>query len=989
MENENLIAVIGMSGRFPQAETIDDLWRNLLSGKECIQHFTKEELKESGIPLKELEEEGYVMAKGVIGSPNAFDTAFFDYTAREALIMDPQARVFLEETWKAIEDSGNAISRFKGRVSVYAGSGMNTYILRALQKDLVQQYDDFDIMMGSDKDLLSTRVSYKLNLTGPSISVQSTCSTSLVAVHLACQGLLSGDCDMAVAGGVSVSYPLKQGYKYRKGTIFSETGHCRPFEAHSDGTIFSDGVGVVILKRLEDALRDKDDIYGVIRGIAVNNDGSNKVSFTAPSPVGQAQVIRDCLALANVPVETIQYVEAHGSGTEIGDLLEIKAISQVYGELSTKRNFCALGSIKSNLGHLNTASGIAGLIKALLILKHKTIPPMANFNQENEQLNLKDSQFYINCQPVSLRTAETARVAVSSFGIGGTNAHAIIEEAPMKKEVSEIKGKSYIFPFSAKTQVSLFLTINKFISCLEDMEDSSLGRIAGTLQTGREFFGIRKAVVSADKEDLIIKLRNVLKTKNAVKSSRKQVYFLVTGQGSQYVNMAKGLYESIGMFKEIVDKGIELIKKKYHENLFEILYPKEKDDTYCNTLMNDTQHSQPLLFLVSYAFGRYLMSLGIWPDKIVGHSLGEYVGACLAGVMSFENGLDIVYHRGKYLQSAQRGKMLAVKVSLESIKEFKLKDVYISVVNAPESIVIGGSFEAIAEAEKILASHDIIFQPLHTSHAFHTPMMQEAAEHFGEYLQKFTLKDPDISLISNVTGQEVKAGQLCNSSYWKEHIVNPVLFSKSIEHLLEGEEAVFVEIGSGRALIELAKQQRNSKNHVFIDMLPGRYYRQSQYNFFLEKLAILWELNIPVDFESFLETDYYKLHLPAYCFDRQEFSLLELKQNVPDKTEEIYKEKISFHVDLNRDGITTQYMEPQDEVEELLLKLLKENTGMGNIGVLDNFFELGLSSLSAGHYAMLIKESIDLDIEIRSIIESGCVAKLAEIVASELLLVSE
>lgn len=989
MENENLIAVIGMSGRFPEAESVDALWENLLSGKECIRHFTKEELEESGIPLKELEAEGYVMAKGMIDAPNAFDNAFFDYTAREAMIMDPQSRIFLEEAWKAIEDSGNIVSRFKGRISVYAGSGMNTYLLRALQKGLATQYDDFEIMLGSDKDLLSTRVSYKLNLTGPSLSVQSTCSTSLVAVHLACQGLLSGDCDMALAGGVSVSYPQKQGYQYRKGMIFSESGHCRPFEAHSDGTIFSDGVGVVILKRLEDAIRDKDGIYGVIRGTAVNNDGNNKVGFTAPSPVGQAQVIRDCLLLADVPVESIQYVEAHGTATEIGDLLEIQAISQVYGELSSRQGFCALGSIKSNVGHLNTASGVAGLIKALLILKYKTIPPMAGFAQENRQLNLQDSQFYINRQPIPLKISETARVAVSSFGIGGTNAHVIMEEAPKQKAGSEKKNKYHIFPFSAKTQVSLFLIIDKFISWLEGEGAASPRDIAGTLQTGRELFGIRKAVVSADKEDLILKLRNILKTENAVKSSRKPVYFLVTGQGSQYVNMAKGLYESVEMFKKIMDEGFEIIKERYQENLFEILYPAEENLVQSQTLIEDTQYSQPLLFLVSYALGRYLMFLGILPAQIVGHSLGEYVGACLAGVMTFEDGLDIVYQRGKCLQRAQRGKMIAVKASLERIKELELPGVHVCVVNAPESTVIGGSFEAVAEAEKILATHYITCRPLKTSHAFHTPMMEEAAERFGEYLQRFDLKDPDIPLISNVTAKEVQKGQLCHASYWKEHIRKPVLFSQSVKQLLDGEEAVFIELGSGRTLIELARQQKSGKNHVFVDMLPGSYYRQSQYCFFLEKLSTLWELKIPVDFEAFQEEECYRQHLPSYCFDRQEFSLLDIERGASDKGDTNCDNKVCFQVDLHRDGITAQYMEPGDEVEELLLNLLQENIGTGNVGVLDDFFELGLSSLSASHYAMLIKERIDLDIEIRSIIESGCVAKLAEIVAGELLSASE
>lgn len=988
-ENENQIAVIGMSGRFPQAESIDKLWQNLLEGKECIQHFSKEELEECGIPREELEAENYVGAKGIIEDANSFDVKFFDYTAKEAMIMDPQARVFLEEAWKAIEDSGNAISQLKGRASVYAGAGMNTYLLRGMQRGVLQQYDDFDIMMGSDKDLLATRVAYKLNLTGPSLTVQSTCSTSLVAVHLACQGLISGDCDMALAGGVSLSYPIKQGYQYRNGMIFSKSGQCRPFEAHSDGTVFSDGVGIVVLKRLEDAIRDKDAIYGVIKGTAINNDGNNKAGFTAPSPVGQAQVIRDCLNIADVSVESIQYVEAHGTGTEIGDSLEIKAISQVYGEETDKKNFCAIGSIKSNVGHLNTASGIAGLIKALLVLKHKKIPPMANFNQENEQLNLKYSQFYINRETVPLKKDEIARVAVSSFGIGGTNAHVIIEEAPATKEIDS-KKNYYFFPFSAKTQESLFKNMEQITNWLKYKDDSILGNMAMTLQTGRECFAVRKTFVSADKEELLSQLHNASLEGKAKRSVTKPIYFLVTGQGSQYVNMAKNLYENVAKIREIMDQGAELILEKYAIDLLKILYPDEGNYTLSKDLITETEYAQPLIFLVSYALGRYLMSIGIRPDKIIGHSLGEYVGACLADVMSFETGLDIVYWRGKYIQNAQRGKMIAVKASLDRVKELRLNDVFVSVVNAPEAIVLGGDFEAIEGAKKVLEAEGISFQPLQTSHAFHTPIMQEAASNFEKYIRSFPLKDPNITLISNVTAEEIKKGQLSNPKYWREHIVNPVLFSQSITQLLVGEEAIFIEIGSGRTLIDLARQQEQGKNHIFMDLLPNRYYKQNQYEFFLKQLAKLWELGVAIDFEACFGKENYKVHMPTYCFDRQEFSFLDSMVQVAiteEKSSNI--SKLSFSMNLSREGISTQLVEPRDEVEKVLLELLKENMGINNIGVFDNFFELGLSSLSASQYALLLKEKIDVDIQIKSIIEAGCVAELSEAVTLKLLAVLE
>ncbi|EHJ51803.1 type I polyketide synthase [Streptococcus macacae] len=983
MEDENLIAVVGMSGRFPQADSIDKLWENLLMGKECLQHFTREELLDEGIAQEDIDSDNYVKVKGIIDSPNAFDTEFFEYTVKESMLMDPQARVFMEEVWKAIEDSGHAVSQYKGKIGVYAGSGMNTYLLRAMQRGLLDQYEDFDIMLGSDKDLLSTRVSYKLNLTGPSVSIQSTCSTSLVSVHFACQGLLSGDCDIAVAGGVSISYPIKQGYKYRDGMIFSKTGSCQPFEAKSDGTVFSDGVGVVVLKRLEEAIADGDDIYGVIKGTAINNDGNDKVGFTAPSVSGQSEVIKDCLDIADVAAESIQYIETHGTATEIGDLLEIKALSQVYDEETSRKNFCAIGSIKSNLGHLNTASGIAGFIKCLLILKHGIIPPMANFDKENEKLNLKDSHFFINHHPIELDKNELARIAISSFGIGGTNAHVILEEAPLLKKNVDHQISKQIFPFSAKTPKSLTKNMEKLADWLSTNTETNLMDVAKTLQTGRESFGLRQAIVSESIKELESKINQSLEERKPVKVKKRPIYFLVTGQGSQFINMARDLYENVTVFKNIVDKGMRILQEKYHENFLAILYP-DKSINESQETINNTKYAQPLLFIISYALGRYLMSLGVQPSKIIGHSLGEYVGACLAGVMTFEEGLDIIYWRGHYLQNAEHGKMISVRASVENLKELHLENVYVSAVNGPRSTVLGGDYDSIAKAEKILTAHQILYQSLQTSHAFHTPIMKNAAKEFRSYLEKYELKDPIIDLISNTTAQSVQKGQLSDSSYWEKHIINPVLFSSSVQHLLAEEEAIFIEIGSGRTLIELTKQQDLAKKHLFIDMLPGRYSKENQYTFFIERLAALWELGLEIDFEKFQNKEARKVHLPTYHFDQQEFSLLSLGNNVP-KKEKADNNIVNYSTNISRNGISADYAEPENEIEELLLKLLKENVGIENIGVLDNFFELGLSSLLASQYAVSIKESIDLDIEIQSIIEAGCVSSLSETVMDKLI----
>ncbi len=982
MENENLIAIIGMSGRFPKADSIDELWKNLLDNKECLERFSDEELKKSGVSEEDIESGDYVGVKGVIDSPTEFDSEFFGYTARESMIIDPQARVLLEETWKAIEDSGNLVSDFEGRVGVYAGAGMNTYILRAIMKGVAGQYDDFDIMLGSDKDLLATRVAYKLNLTGPSLTVQSTCSSSLVAVHLACQGLLSGDCDMAVAGGVSLAFPTEQGYKYRKGMIFSKSGHCRPFEEHSDGTIFSDGVGVIVLKRLEDAMEDKDDIYGVIRATAVNNDGNSKVGFTAPSPVGQAQVIRDCMELADVSADEIRYVETHGTATEIGDLLEVKAISNVYEDYTDKKGFCALGSVKSNIGHLNTASGISGLIKALLVLKNGVIPAMPDFGKENEALKLDLTPFYINKKNEKIEKDGNTKVAVSSFGIGGTNAHVIMQEPPKREEAAGKKDEKYIFPFSAKSSNSLFEGMENIADWLENSDVTDIGKVAATLQRGRENFGMRSALVAGSKEELIAGLRASAEGKRFVKASSKPVYFLITGQGSQYIDMAKDLYENVDHIRNIIDEGIGYIRDNYGEDLHKILYPSEEEKESAKEIINNTEFAQPLIFMVAYALGSYLMSCGVEPDKIIGHSLGEYVGACLAGVMSFEDGIDIVYHRGKILQSAQRSRMLAVKLGLDEVRKLGLEGVYVSTVNAPEAVVLGGTFENIDRAKEILDSKKIMSQVLSTSHAFHTPIMAEAAEKFKEYLEKFELKDPEIEIISNTTGEPAESGQLSKAEYWREHIVNPVLFAKGIRHLLDGKDAIFVELGCGKTLINLTKQQNDGRDHVYVDLLPGKYHKQSHYDYFLEKTALLWECGAVSKCEFDNSGRFNKIHMPTYRFDRKNYSLLDL---AGEEVRADSSKAVKIETGINRESVEAQLVEPRDEVEELLLNLLKENTGVGNIGVLDNFYEIGFSSLSASQYAMMIKDAIQLDVEIREIIEAGNIAALSEIVTGKLL----
>jgi acyl transferase domain-containing protein len=639
------IAIIGMAGRFPGASTIEVLWQKLRDGVESVSVFSDDELKAAGIDPALLSNPDYVKASAVLDDIELFDTAFFGLSPREADITDPQHRLFLECAWEALENAGYDPQRYPGAIGVFAGVGMSSYATNNVQldRDFIGTAEDYQAQIGNQKDFLSTRVAYKFNLKGPSITVQSACSTSLVAVHLACQSLISGDSDIALAGGVSIRVPQRVGYLYQPGGVISPDGHCRAFDVRAQGTVVGNGVGIVVLKRLEDALADGDCIQAIIKGSAVNNDGSLKVGYMAPSVDGQAKVIRAAQQIAEVEPETIGYIETHGTGTALGDPIEIAALTQAFQARTQQKGFCAIGSLKTNIGHLDVAAGVAGLIKATLALRHRQIPPSLHFERPNPSIDIASSPFYVNTTLTDWQTKGTPRRAgVSAFGIGGTNAHVILQESPPIEEVSESRPWQLIV-LSARTDTALERATANLANYLRRNPASSLADTAYTLQLGRRAFNHRRVVVCRDLADAVATLEQRTPQLTATIDTHDcPIVFMFPGGSAQYVNMGRELYQSEAVFREQIDCCVELLRPHLQLDLRRVLYPSEERVEDATAQLRSTAVGLPALFATEYALAKLWMSWGIRPQAMIGHSLGEYVAACLSGVISLGDALAMV-----------------------------------------------------------------------------------------------------------------------------------------------------------------------------------------------------------------------------------------------------------------------------------------------------------------------------------------------------------
>jgi len=872
--NVNGIAIIGMSGRFPGARNVEEFWQNLLAGVESISFFSDEELAASGVDAAAVRSDPrYVAGRGIVKDPEWFDAGFFQISDREAEIIDPQQRLFLEASWEALEHAGYDPATVKGYVGVYAGkSGSSYYLTNVFSRpELLGMFSNLGFATG-DKDYLATRVAYKLNLKGPAMSVATACSTSLVAVCQACQALLCYQCDLALAGGVSVTFPQIRAY-LPDGGMLSSDGHCRPFDSQATGTNFSDGLGIVVLKRLAEALQDGDRIYAVIKGFALNNDGSAKVGFAAPSVDGQAEVIALALAQAGIEPGTISYVETHGTATPLGDPIEIAGLAKAFGAGKSQPGSCAIGSVKGNLGHLDAAAGVTSLIKTALALKHKVLPPSINFVAPNPKIDFANSPFAVNARLTEWKASSTPRRAgVSNFGVGGTNAHVVLEEAPLAPSSNPARDWQLLL-LSARTPSALDTATANLREHLKQNPELNLADVAWTLQTRRHAFDHRRMLVCRNLADAVEALEERTHKRvmtEEAKVRNRSIVFMFPGQGSQYVNMGADLYRSERLFRETIDKCSEILAPQLGIDLRAVLFPAAGGEKAAEELLIQTRITQPALFVIEYALATLWTSWGIKPRAMIGHSVGEYVAACLAGVFTLEDALGIVAGRAKLVQAQPGGAMLAVRLPEKELIPLLNGSLSIAAINSPKLSVASGPFEAVAELEAQLKSQGVASRRLQTSHAFHSAMMDPVLEPLIALLKKVQFRKPSIPYLSNVSGTWITDREATDPGYWAHHVREAVRFADGAGELLKEPETILLEVGSGQTLCSLVNQHSaKTATHLVVPSLssPGEEMPS-----LLAALGKLWLAGTQVDWAGvYGHQKRSHIVLPTYPFERKRY----------------------------------------------------------------------------------------------------------------------
>ncbi len=892
--NQEAVAIVGLAGRFPRAANPAAFWQNLRDGVESVSFFGDDQVQ--WLPIEHpprLDDPRYVKARAVLEKPEWFDAAFFGMNPREAAVMDPQHRVFLECAWEALEDAGCNPDTYAGLIGVFAGASMNTYLFTNLltNPELVKDFGLFSSMIMNDGDFVPTRVSYKLNLRGPSINVQTACSTSLVAVCLAAQSLLTYRCDMALAGGVSITFPANRGQHHLEGGILSSDGHCRTFDASASGTVLGDGAGIVVLKRLSEALADGDRVYAVIKGNALNNDGAVKIGYTAPSVDGQAECIAMAQAEAGVQPEDISYIEAHGTGTPLGDPIEIAGLTKAFGLKPGAPKSCALGSVKSNIGHLDIAAGVAGLIKTVLALQHEAIPPSLHFQRPNPKLELDQTPFVINdrLRPWP-RGAKPRLAGVSSFGIGGTNAHVVLEEGPRMEPSDPTTRTQHLLVVSAKTATAAQAAAGKLAAHLEAHPELPLADVAHSLQNRRKAFAYRRACVAGSREAAIAALKATDAATPVVHAEgTPTVAFLFPGQGAQAVNMGRELYDREPRFRATVDRCCAQLTGPLGLDLRDLLFPGRQAAGVaaasvaggadaatlerCTQLLKQTRLTQPALFVIEYALADWWMHQGVKPNAMIGHSLGEYVAACLAGVFSLEDALAIVAERARLMQAQPEGAMLAVRLPEDRVLPFLDASVSLAATNARGLCVVSGPFDAITALEKKLGDSDVASRRLATSHAFHSAMMEGATRPLAEFIRRFPRKAPQIPFVSNVTGRWITAEQAQDPQYWASHLRQPVRFAEGVSQLMEsGAKRILVEVGPGETLAGLTRQCGPGAHVVVTTSLGRAREGASEYASLLAAVGQLWSHGVTLAWPSLYEGEFRQyVPLPTYPFERQRY----------------------------------------------------------------------------------------------------------------------
>jgi phthiocerol/phenolphthiocerol synthesis type-I polyketide synthase E len=869
------IAIIGMAARFPGARDVEEFWRNLVGGVESITFLTKEQVLAAGEDLEEVEKPNYVPACPILEDMEMFDASFFGMPPREADIKDPQQRVFLECAYTAVQHAGYDPARFEGSVGVYGGIYTNRYAWTNVRKNrpVLDAVGGLSVEIGNHADYLATLVSYKLNLRGPSFTVATACSTSAVAAHLACQSLRNGECDMALAGGVEIELPHRLGYLYAEGGIFSQDGHCRAFDVKATGTVFGSGAGVIVLKRLEDAVRDRDHIHAVIRGSAVNNDGSQKVGFTAPSVEGQTHVIAEAYGVSGIEPTTVTYVEAHGTATALGDPIEVTALSQVFGAGTDRTQWCAIGSVKTNIGHMGPAAGVAAIIKASLALERERIPPSLHFEEANPKIDLANSPFHVAGSLLPWpRAAEPRRAGVSSFGIGGTNAHLVLEEAP-PAEPSGASRPLQLLCVSAKTATALETSCRQLSEHLRAHPEQDLADVAYTLHVGREPMHFGRAAVCASAEDAARAFSGEDShafVAGQAEQHARPIAFMFSGQGAQYPNMGLDLYREEPTFRAAVDRCADVLKSHLGMDIREVLYPSA-DEEKAGELLGQTYVTQPALFVIEYALAQLWMEWGARPQAMIGHSIGEYVAACLAGVFSLEDALALVAARGALMQSMPAGSMLAVPLGDEDCRKMLEGTLSLAAVNAPALCVVSGPAEDVDAFAARLADRGVQGTRLRTSHAFHSRMMDPILAQFADRVRETVPQPPRIPFVSNLTGTWITAEQATDPAYWSQHVRETVRFADGVGELLKEQRQVLIEIGPGQTLMSFARQHpRAGTGRPILQSLRHPQKKENDQALMLTSLGRLWLTGFPVAWEGFYARERrQRVVLPTYPFERK------------------------------------------------------------------------------------------------------------------------
>ncbi len=874
--NETDIAIVGMAIRVPGASTPEQYWANLTAGIEATHTYTDEELIAKGVSQSTLSDPNYVKAGITLQDMDAFDPEFFGFSQKEAAILDPQHRQFYEVCWEALERAGHPPEAFDGAVGLFAGCGMGAYFAFNLlsNPELVDSVGLFLLRhTGNDKDFLSTRVSYAFNLNGPCVNVQTACSTSLVATHLAVQSLLSGECDMALAGGVTIEVPHGVGYHYKEGEVLSPDGHCRTFDHRSKGTVFGSGAGVVVMRRLADALRDGDHVHAVIKGTAVNNDGSRKVGYLAPSVDGQAACVTEALAVADCSADTVSYIECHGTATPVGDPIEIAALTQAFRDTTDRVGYCLVGSVKTNIGHLDTAAGVASLIKTALALEHKQIPPSLNFESPNPRIGFEGSPFTVVSKLTDWKAGDTPRRAgVNSLGVGGTNAFVVLEEPPARAP-TPIDDSTQLLVLSARNRKALDDNGKRLAAWLRQNPKAPLADVAYSLRVGRRGFEQRRVLACASHEEAasLLESNDAKRVFTHTKDlDHPALVFMFPGGGAQYVRMGMGLYEHEPVFREHIDKGLAILKNRFGADLAPVLLAKEVSTELADALAKPSAQL-PLTFLVEIALTRLWESYGIKPDVVIGHSMGENSAACIAGVFSFEDALGLLLLRGQLVEQSPPGTMISVPMAAKELVPLLGEELDLASANSPQLSVMSGPFAPLEALATRLKEQGIDTQQVKVNVAGHSRLLDGILPRFRAYLQSIKLNEPKLPIVSNLTGKWLDPARALDPEYWVQHFRNSILFADGVETLLESDNHVYLEVGPGNMLGSFVRQNPRSPSQRVLSSMRHPQDPIPDHVYFRTVMGRLWALGIDFDVERLWGKDRRRTPLPTYPFQHARY----------------------------------------------------------------------------------------------------------------------